>query len=82
MLYIPCVSYVMFTTSFEHALTWPHFTDEEVETQRGKVTCVREGTKLIEKAKTRTQSLGAGGDHHQRTVSLRKIQRRSTQNLS
>lgn len=73
MLYMPCLSYVMFTTPFEHALTWPHFTDEKAETQRGKVTCLREGTKLSKKAKTRTQSLGAGDGHHQRTVSLRKI---------
>lgn len=63
MLYMPCLFYVMFTAPFEHALTWPHFTDEEAETQRGGKylrKCLRECTKLNKKAKTGTQSLGAG----------------------
>lgn len=40
----------MLTTAFEHALSWPHFTDEEAETRRGKGACLQEGIKLSKEA--------------------------------
>lgn len=66
------LSCLMLTIAVEYALSWPHFIDEKAETPRGKLTCLQEGIKLSKKAKMRTQPLGAGGQHHHRTVGLRK----------